>query len=134
MLGKQSRIILDTLAPAGAHPVLKIGILDAGFEEFWSEVERKALPGWPLGLQAALFAANWVAPLLIGRLPPLAMHDRLTRERALAAMAASRFSLLRQMMALLKTMVSFCYGANREVRDAIGYPRQFDDPLPKLAE
>jgi hypothetical protein len=134
MLGKQSRIILDTLAPAAAHPVLKIGILDAGFEEFWSEVERTALPGWPLGLQAALFAVNWVAPLLIGRLPPLAMHDRPTRERALAAMAASRFSLLRQMMGVLKTIVSLCYGANRDVRDAIGYSRQFDDPLPKLAE
>jgi hypothetical protein len=134
MLSRHSRIILDTLAPAGAHPVLKIGILDAGFKEFWSEVERTALPGWPLGLQAALFAANWAAPLLIGRLPPLAMHDRPTRERALAAMDTSRFPLLRQMMVMLKTIVSLCYGANRDVRDAIGYPRQFDDPLPKLAE
>jgi hypothetical protein len=134
MLGKQSRILLDTLVPAAVHPVLKIGILDAGFEEFWGELERTALAGWPLGLRAALFAANWVAPLLIARLPPLAMHDRPTRERALAAMAASRFPLLRQMMILLKTIVSFCYGANRDVREAIGYPPQFDDSHAKLAQ
>jgi hypothetical protein len=62
------------------------------------------------------------------------MYDRPTRERALAAMAASRFSIMRQMMAPLKTIVSLCYGANREVRRAIGYPPQFDDPQPKLAE
>src|SRR6266550_4348160 len=98
MLTRQSHIILDTLVPAGAHPLLKIGILDAGFEEFWNEVERTALPGWRWGLQAALFAANWVAPILILRLPPLAVYDRPTRERALAAMEASRVSLLRQMM------------------------------------
>jgi hypothetical protein len=134
MLSRQSRIILDTLAPSGAHPVLKIGVLDAGFDEFWAEIERTALPGWRLGLQAALFTANWLAPLLIGRLPPLAMHDRPTRERALAAMETSRFSLMRQMMVLLKTIVSLCYGANQTVRNAIGYPPQFDDPHPKLAE
>jgi hypothetical protein len=134
MLGKPSRIILDTLLPAAAHPVLKTGILEAGFEEFWSEVERTALPGWRWGLKAALFAANWVSPMLIGRLPPLAMHDRPTRERALAAMETSRFSFMRQMMVLLKTIVSLCYGANRDVRATIGYPAQFDDPQPKLAE
>jgi hypothetical protein len=134
MLSRQSRIILDTLVPAGADPMLKIGILEAGFDEFWSEVERTALPGWRWGMQAALLAANWVAPLLILRLPPLTLHDRATRERALQAMDGSRFSALRQMMVLLKTIVSFCYGADPTVRAAIGYARQFDDPHPNLAK
>jgi hypothetical protein len=122
MLSRQSRIILDTLVPAGAHPVLNIGILEAGFEEFLAELERSALPGWRWGLRAALLAANWAAPLLIGRLPPLTLHDRPTRERALAAMENSRIAGLRQMMGLLKTIVGFCYGADANVRAAIGYP------------
>jgi hypothetical protein len=134
MLGASSRIILDTLLPTGAHTELTTGILDAGFDEFWAEVERTALPAWRWGLRAAVLSANWVAPLLVGRLPPLTMHDRPTRERALAAMAASRVSAFRQMVVLLKTIAALCYGANPAVRAAIGYPRQLDDPLPKLAE
>jgi hypothetical protein len=134
MLSQSSRIILDTLVPAGAHPALKIGILDAGFDEFWTEVERTALPGWRWGLRAALFAANWISPLLIRSLPPLAMHTRSTRVRALAAMETSRVSLLRQIMVLLKTIVSFCYGADPNVRTAVGYPRQFDDSHANLAK
>jgi len=134
MLSKSSRIILDTLLPANAHPALKVGIFDAGFDEFWAEVARTALPAWRWGLRAAILSANWIAPVLVGRLPPLTMHDRPTRERALAAMAASRVSALRQMVGLLKTIGSLCYGASPEVRAAIGYPRQLDDHLPKLAE
>jgi hypothetical protein len=84
------------------------------------------------GFRAALFTAVWIAPLLIYRPPPLALHDRPTRERALAAMETTRSYFLRQMMVVLKTIVSFCYGADSSVRDAIGYPRQPDDPGRKL--
>ena len=127
MLSRQSRILLDTLLPAGSHPGLKIGLLDAGFDEFWQDLERTALPSLRWGFLAAMFAANWVSPLLVRRLPPLALHDRPTRERALAAMETSRISLLWQLMSLLKTIVCFCYGANRDVRAVIGYPRQSND-------
>jgi len=40
MLSQQSRIVLDTLLPSGAHPTLKYGVFDAGFNEFWAEFER----------------------------------------------------------------------------------------------
>ena len=127
MLSHSTRVILDTLLPGTAHPVLKYGLFDAGFDAFWSDVERTALPTWRWGFHAALGAANWIAPLLIHRLPPLNRYDRPTRERALVAMESSRIYFLRQMMGLLKTIVCFGYGANRDVRDAIGYPEQADD-------
>lgn len=134
MLSATARLILDTLLPSGAHPTLKSGVFDAGFDAFWSDFERTALPAWRWGFHSALWAANWIAPLLIRRLPPLAQHDRRTRERALAAMETSRFYFLRQMMALLKTIVCFGYGADRDVRDAIGYPIQHDDPRRKVSQ
>src|SRR5678816_2353611 len=128
MLSQQSRIILNTLLPSQAHPTLKYGVFDADFDTFWSDVERTALPAWRLGFHAALWTANWIAPLLIRRLPPLTLYNRPTREHALTAMETSRIYFLRQMLALLKTIVCFGYGANRNVRDAIGYPRPADDP------
>ena len=128
MLSQQSRIVLDTILPGGAHPTLKYGVFDTDFEAFWSDFERAALPSLRLGFRAALFAAVWIAPLLIRRPPPLTVYDRLTRERALAAMESSRYHILRQLFVVLKQTVCFCYGADPNVRDAIGYPRQHDDP------
>lgn len=124
MLNQSARVVLDTLLPDKAHPAMRYGVFDAGFEEFWSDFERSALPSWRWGFRVALFTATWIAPLLIHRLPPLTLNDRPTRERALAAMETSRIYFLRQMMGLLKTIVSFGYGADRDVRDTIGYPRQ----------
>jgi len=105
MLSQQSRIVLDTLLPSGAHPTLKYGVFDAGFNEFWAEFERTALPPLRWGFRAALFAATWIAPLLILRPPPLTLYDRPTRERALAEMALSRFYILRQLFVILKTIL-----------------------------
>jgi hypothetical protein len=76
----------------------------------------------------ALIVAVWGSPLLIHRIPPITRYPRETRERALAAMETSRTYLIRQMLLILKIVAGLCYGANREVRDALGYPRQHDDP------
>ncbi len=130
-MSKRARAVLDTLLPAGEHPAQPYGAFDAGFDAFWSEFERTSLPSIRRTVRAALFAAIWIAPLLIGRPPPVSLHDRPTRERALGAMAFSRSYLLRQMLQLLKTTARFCYGADRNVRDAIGYPLQHDDPRHK---
>lgn len=127
MLSKSASVVLDTLLPAGAHPVLKYGVFDAGFEAFWSDFDRSTLPSLRWGFRAALLTAIWIAPLLIFRFPPLIFYARPTRERALAAMASSRIYLLRQLFGILKTTVAFCYGADWDVRDAIGYPVQQDD-------
>ena len=128
MLNHRARVVLDTLLPAGEHPALPYGVFDAGFDAFLSEFERSTLPSLRRTIRAALFAAIWIAPLLIGRLPPLGLHDQPIRERALTAMANSRYYLLRQMLQLLKTTACFCYGADPGVRDAIGYPLQPGDP------
>jgi hypothetical protein len=124
MLSKSGRVVLDTLLPAGAHPALNYGVFDAGFKDF----DRTTLPSLRWGFRAALLAAIWIAPLLIFRFPPLIIYARPTRERALAAMASSRIYVLRQLFGVLKTTVGFCYGADPNVRDAIGYPVQHDDP------
>jgi hypothetical protein len=124
MLNKRQHFILETLLPNGAHPDLSLGTAEAGFDEFWREFEQTALPAWRRGFRAALWVAIWVAPLLIRRLPPLTLYDRPTCECALTALEHSRFYLLRQMMGLLKTIVSLNYGANGDVRQVIGYPWQ----------
>ena len=114
MLHRNSRLVLDTLLPplAGTHD----------FDQFWADFERTSVPAWRWSFRAAVFAATWIAPLLIRRVPPLARYDRPTRERVLAAMGNSRSAAMRQMLATLKTLVSLYYGADPKVRAAIGYP------------
>ena len=133
MLSKRDRVIIDTLLPREADPTLRYGIFDTNFDIFWSEVERTALPAWRWGFHAALWTANWIAPLLIHRWPPLSRRNRQTRERALAAMETSRFYPLRQMMDLLKTVVCLGYGADQDVRNAIGYPQKTEHSRPQVS-
>lgn len=128
MLSPRERCVLDTLLPSGAHPTLKLGLFDAGFDEFHGDFQANGLWIMRLGFKAALFSGAWIAPLLIGRLPPITLHDRPTREAALEALGSCRVYHLRQLLLVLKAVSAFCYGANRDVRDAIGFPIQFDDP------
>jgi hypothetical protein len=127
MLNRRDRLILEALLPSGAHASLPYGVAEVNFDAFWSAFERTALPSWHRGFRAALWIATWFAPLLVRRLPPLTLHDRPTRERALAAMEHSRLYLLRQMLGLLKTTVCLGYGADDDVRQAIGYPGRPDE-------
>ena len=46
MLSQADRIVLDTLLPSHANPLLPLGIFDAGFEAFWADLEQTALPAW----------------------------------------------------------------------------------------
>ncbi len=119
-MNKRTRIVVDTLLPAGAHPALARGALDAGFASFLEDFDRDAPVRFRQGFRIGVVAATWVAPVLIGRVPPLALYRRETRERALAAM--SKWYLLRQLMVVLKTVVALCYGSDPEVRAVIGYP------------
>jgi hypothetical protein len=113
--------IFAALLPAEDHPVLARGLTEAGFADFLDEVRRDAPRPFRLALRLALFAATWLAPLLIRRPPPLWIHRSETRERALVAMAGSRVPLLRQLVRVLKHVASLCYGADAEVRRAVGY-------------
>ncbi len=114
--------VLDALLPANAHPVLRTGIVGTGFEEFLDEFHGMAPPHLWRAFRIGLFAAAWVAPVMIGRVPPIARLDGSDRERALAAMASSRVPELRQLISVLKTVVALHYGALASVRAAIGYP------------
>jgi hypothetical protein len=102
--------------------LLPKGPVEAGFDDFHREFRRSVPRRFRLAFQLSLFGATWVAPLLIGRPPPIWLYRRPTRERALAGMGDSRIFLLRQLFALLKSVVSLCYGADPDVRQAIGYP------------
>jgi hypothetical protein len=124
---RSNYVLLDTLLPSQAHPELSIGIWEAGFDKFWLTFERTAKPEVRMAFRAALWTGNWIAPIWIGHLPPLSRYDRPTRERALASLGTSRIALLRQMISMLKLITSFCYGANQEVRAAIGYPQRSMD-------
>jgi hypothetical protein len=119
-MNRRTRTIVDTLLPSGRPPAYGGDAPDAGFEPFLDEFYRTAPVRLRQGFRVGIATATWFAPILIGRVPPLSMHGRETRERALKAMA--RRYLLRQLLSLLKTVVSFWYGADPEVRAAMGYP------------
>ncbi len=121
MLSRHDGVVLDTLLPSKAHPTLGRGICETDFRTFYTAFASQATSPLHLGFRVALWAATWLSPLLIWRLPPLARHDRTTRERALNAMATSRVHLLRQLLNVLKTVTALCYGADPHVRDVLGY-------------
>jgi hypothetical protein len=126
MIRRSDRIILDTLLPGAADPRLPRGLEETGFEAFWEKQRASMAPGLRLAFQMGLLAANWVSPLLVRRLPPLARWERPVREQALQAMAASRFYMLRGAVRVLKLVLSLCYGADQQVRRAIGYARHME--------
>lgn len=126
-LSARERAALEALVPGGGDEGLPCGLLDAGFEAFLERFKAEALPSLRLGFEAALWTAVWVAPLLIGELPPISRLSPARREEALEALLASRFYTLRQLGLLLKAVASFAYGADARVRAAVGYPPQFDD-------
>lgn len=120
MIGPRERVVLDALLPPGGPEGLP-GAFEAGFEDFESGFSKDAPATMRLGWRAALFAAHWVSPLLIGRLPPLGRLSPEEREDALCAMGKSRIYLIRQVFLLLKAVTSFGYGGTKEVRRAVGY-------------
>lgn len=108
----RDRAVLEALLP---------GVFEAGFESFEAGFSADAPLTMRFGWRAALFAAAWISPLLIGRLPPI---DRLPidrREEALEAMGKSRVYLIRQVFLLLKAITSFGYGSTKAVRREVGY-------------
>ncbi len=122
MLPRSTRIILHTLLPSQSHAVLPYGIDEIGFEHFYAELMRTATTRLKIVFRLAVWCALWISPLLIGRAPPLTRYEDATRARALAAMAQSRFYLVRQMLLVLKLVVGLCYGADPSVRAALNYP------------
>ncbi len=122
MVNARQKAALSALLPAGADSRLPLGLFDAGFEEFYEQYRLEAEPGMRVGFSAALWAAIWLAPLLIGSLPPISRLAPEDRERALEAMLSSRVYALRQLGLVLKAVVSFSYGVDPRVRAAIGFP------------
>ena len=132
-MNARQRAALEALLPSGADPNLPLGLFDAGFDAFYAEFQADAATGLRVGFTAALWAAIWLTPLLIGKVPPISRLEPEDRERALEALLSSRIYSLRQLGLVLKAVTSFAYGADPRVRDAIGYPLQFDDPRAKKA-
>ena len=120
MLSARDRVVLNALLPPGGPEGLP-GAFEAGFEEFERGFSSDAPLTMRFGWRAALFAAAWVSPLLIGRLPPLDRLQADDREAALEAMGKSRFYLIRQVFLLLKAVTSFGYGGTHAVRRVVGY-------------
>jgi len=121
-LGRLDWCVLDTLLPSGGHSQLRLGLSETDFETFLEGFNRAAPPHLRRAFRLGLFAAGWVAPLLVRRLPPLTRLRPGDREAALAAMAASNVPEFRQLVSVLKSVISLHYGALPAVRQAIGYP------------
>jgi len=120
MISSRDRVVLDALLPSGGPEGLP-GAFEAGFADFEKGFAADAPLPMRLGWRAALFAAYWVSPLLIGRLPPLARLAPEEREDALCAMGKSRSYLIRQVSLLLKAVTSFGYGGTKAVRRVVDY-------------
>jgi len=114
--------VLDALLPPRAHPLLTVGVAGTGFELFLADLKKMSPPHLVRAFRVGLFAAGWFAPLLVRRRPPITRLSGPDRERALGAMAASPIPELRQLVSVLKTVVSLHYGALPAVRETIGYP------------
>ena len=108
----RERAVLEALLP---------GAFEAGFEGFEAGFRADAPVMMRFGWRGALFAAAWVSPLLIMRLPPLDRLPASEREAALEALGKSRVYLLRQIFLLLKAVTSFGYGSTKAVRREVGY-------------
>lgn len=117
------RAVLGALLPSGACSLLPLGLLDTGFEGFLGEFDTAAPAAFRRVFRLALITAGWLAPLLIGRLPPMTRLKPTDRARALMAMERSRIPELRQLVIIMKTVASLHYGAVPQVRQAIGYHR-----------
>ena len=120
-LGPVDRAVLGALLPSKSSPVLPLGLMDTGFEAFLVDFDRAAPAAFRQVFRLALFVSGWVAPFLIGRLPPISRLSQEDREKALGTMARSRVPELRQLVTVLKTVASLHYGGLPEVRQAIGY-------------
>ena len=120
-LSRLDKAVLEALLPAGANPLLPLGVLESGFESFLVDFESDGAPQLRWAFRLSLVAAGWFAPLLIRRLPPLTRLSPQDRERALESMDRSNITVLRQLMRVLKTVVALHYGAVLSVRQAIGY-------------
>lgn len=120
-LGKVDRAVLGALLPSRSSAVLPLGLLDTEFDAFLGDFERAAPDAFRRVFRLALVAGGWVAPMLIGRVPPITRLSRDDRDKALAAMNRSRVPELRQLVTVMKTVASLHYGALPEVRHAIGY-------------
>lgn len=120
MLSARDRAAVDALLPSKACEPLPWGAFDAGFEEFFAGFQRTAPASLRFGFRAALFVGVWLSPLLIKRLPPISRLTIDEREQALEALGKCRVYPLRQCLLLLKAVVSFCYGADARVREAVG--------------
>ena len=121
-LSRDHAAVLEALLPSGSHPVLALGIGQSSLEGFLAEFHRHAPARLWRAWRMGLFAAAWLSPLLIRRLPPIRRLAPADRERALAAMEGSRVPELRQLVSALKTVVSLHYGGLAEVREAIQHP------------
>ncbi len=85
---------------------------------------------WPLWFSAVGSALAWQAtPLLtIGWPLPAVLLPAPVRDRHANAMATHRWYLVRMAMVMIKTVGGLYWGANPEVRTALGLPTYAADP------
>lgn len=128
MLSARDLAVVDALCPSGANAKLARGALEAGFERFYEAWSREANPALRWCFKGALLAGAWLAPVLIGRLPPITRLAPAERGRALETMFSHRLYVCRQLGLTLKMVVAFSYGADPEVRAAVGVPPEGGAP------
>lgn len=103
------------LSPTTGRP----GLGDVPLDGFWRTLERCAPPLLRFGFRVSIWLVTF-APIVWGPAPR--RFGRLTppdRDRVLARLAASRFALVRQVVATIKALACLAYFTDPAVRAAV---------------
>jgi len=115
---------MEAALPAGGDEGLARSALEAGAAEVFQEMLELVPAFTALGLRAGLWFIEFAAPpLTLKKFRRFSRLEQTDREACLAGMSKSDVYLSRQMATLMKMFAGFAWGADPEVRAALGYDR-----------
>lgn len=100
-------------ASPGVHP----GLANIDASRFWNTYDQVAPPLLRFGLRASVILLTWLAVLRHGR--PFHRLNPERQDRFLRSAAASRYYLLRQLVATIKLIACFAYLQDAQVRNLL---------------
>ena len=120
-----TRYALKTVLPATERVR---GMDDDILEPFLERVGREAPPMMTLGLVGASWILTFSPILTIGVPLPAFMLPKALLEKHLNRAASHPLYPLRLALTAIKTIAGMCWGADPEVREALGLPPHESDP------
>lgn len=115
---------MEAALPRSEDEGLAKSALEAGAAETFQEMLELVPAFTALGLRAGLWFIEFAGPLLaLKKFRRFSRLEQTDREACLAGMSKSDVYLSRQLVPLMKMFAGFAWGADPEVRSALGYDR-----------